>query len=470
MQDNLNDNAFRDTNGQEYSRPNEEPGTPSTPFSDDTPLIVWEEIEVEIDNSAETQRKHSDVAYVEGFLDTRQIVVLGNGAMQRPGDLDSAQAVGDIDRCLLHIDTDIEWILDELLLQSELDGLPMSKSSAERALRCVTRERRRVRKMEVFRSLFQELTEQEVMIAEASWCQIGVNCFETDSYLTIHALKHFIYQVKQKTLRRPIGHALMSTIFSRIQGCGKTFFVKRLLAPLAEFCPAPVLLSDLADARSQDIFGFSALLVDDMEQLRPEQVPRFKAMVTNEDFARRWLGTSSFRQRRQMATFIGTSNVPVETLIPDSTGHRRFVTLEFRNGDVTKGGDPLVWKTIGEIDFLLLWRSIDAFGPPPVDSIRAMLASQQEASSPHQVIREWLYNLDFASEAVANIHVDAGIQPKDLYELFIEQTEKDETLQMFSRVMTQLTREDLCPLKAARRKANRRYFPVKPVSPKATAA
>ena len=82
------------------------------------------------------------------------------------------------------------------------------------------------------RARIRRLDPSERARAEEEWHRLANSVFTTEAALAAAVLKHFIWQVKQKLLRRPVKHHLMPVVFSPEQGSGKTTFVQKFLGPL----------------------------------------------------------------------------------------------------------------------------------------------------------------------------------------------------------------------------------------------
>lgn len=300
--------------------------------------------------------------------------------------------------------------------------------------------------------LWKPLDAGEQVQAAAMWLYLTEATLDMDSALGIAVLQHFIWQVKRKQLECSVCHHLMPVVVSPVQGSGKTTMVTRFLSPLEELASDPVLLSQLADPRSGEILRFPAVFIDDVERLNPGLIAVLKSLLTSNAVNRRRSGTSKADKRRQRATLIGTANEPITVLIADPTGHRRFVELPFRNGAVTKGGDPKVWQAVDDTDFMLLWRSVDAFGPPPILPHLATLAATEAASAPVDRLRNCLIGLDLRSEDVQAITVrGGGVGAEDLRLLINELLGDEISANEFSRRMASLVTDPAVPFRAKKR-------------------
>ena len=341
-----------------------------------------------------------------------------------------------------------QTIVDDLMLELSAKGMKLRKSEVERALRKVTREARKERKVILAMPLLAPMLAGEQSQAESGWSRLAEAAFKGEPHLNIAILKHFIWQVKGKLRGLPLKHHLMPVIWSSDQGSGKTTFVTRFVAPLEELAAGPVLLSDVADRRSSDIYRYPVLFVDDVEAIPPSLVPVLKSLVTSGSMQRRRLGTSLSVAITQAATLIGTANSGIEMLVKDETGHRRFAMLEFRNGEVAKGGDARVWNVIDSIDYALLWRSVDPMAPAPIIPCLGILFRQQEQSRGRDQLKAWLMSLDLESESVKNISNRHGVKAKALYELFVLDTDDTMTLARFGTAMVSYTNDPDTPFRA----------------------
>jgi hypothetical protein len=373
-----------------------------------------------------------------------------------------ARGICDVEECLRTQDIDAVWFVDELLLEHHANPDRPKKADIERALRRVVRHEQTQRKERVARPLFAPLDAEMSTRADAAWDHLVGTVFSTESGLARAVLSHFIWQVKQKMLYRPVTDHLMPVIFGMEQGSGKTTFVREFLSPLRELATGPVLLSDVADKRSGDIFRFPVLLIDDMERIDRNSVSILKSIMTDgKGLRRRLLGTSTSITIAQRTTLIGTTNTPVRDLVFDPTGHRRFATLPFRNGAVAKGGDPAVWTAVTETDYGLLWRSVDAFGPSPIKPYLSQLAAEQGLGRDADPLREWLRALDLNSEPVLNITTRNGVAARGLWQLFCNQTGKCMSETRFGTEMKAHVADPDVPFGYTNRTYLGNFYPVK---------
>lgn len=359
-------------------------------------------------------------------------------------------------------DWTIAELLDEMMLAVCREGIALSSGDVRRALTRIVREDRKDRANFLMRPLiWDRLDAAEAARAQAAWEGLVGTVLDIARPLGIAVLQHFIWQVKRKQLNLPVEHHLMPVIVSRLQGTGKTTFVRRFLGPLAELATDPVPLTDLADARSGDVFRYLVVSVDDIERLPAAYVERLKSVLTGTASRGRRLGTSLTDKRTQCATMIGTANEAISTLIPDPTGHRRFAELPFRNGAVAKGGDGAVWPIVESTDYDLLWRSVDGFGPTPIQPHLEALAALQRASAPPDPLRAWLVALDLDSDKIAAITIRGGVRSDDLRLLFCAEMGEPLSANRFAERMAVLVGNPAVPFKPKVRVPDAVVYPRK---------
>lgn len=357
-------------------------------------------------------------AFVEGAMARLKLEVLYDGMLVQKGAPLRADTPAMIDEVVGYDELSGSDVRDLLILIKHNEAYEVKVPAIDAAFRRYIRIKQATRR----HTLMAPYLRPELLAAPEKsgpeWEKVS-HLFDMDSDLPICVLKHLIWQVKQKVLGRPVVHHLMPIIYSAIQGSGKTTFVRKFLSPLRELASADTLLSDFTDRRSGSIYRYLVVVIDDMEQLPVKAVPALKALITSDRINRRKVHTSSNISIRQRATLIGTANATVHQLVADETGHRRFVTLPFRNGDESKGGDGDIWEIVSTLNYQLLWSSVDAFGPSPIASVRQELHELQNRGRPTPRLLRWLRELDVDSHAVRAITVRAGVRAEGLHALYM---------------------------------------------------
>ena len=377
------------------------------------------------DHSYSNFRVISDVEdFVEEYLGQHRIEIFFDDSVKYIGALEKAETPLDVKAYLLAEKLDLKILLDSMMLEQRARKLKLAKADVQRALAHARDKRRQERVLRLFSSVggrnpyFSEFKQSQV---DADWLRLAQALFEPNAELVAACLKHFVWQVKRKILGRSVDRPLMPVIFSPEQGTGKTTFVRKFLSPLCELV-ALSSFSQYADQRSLELYRFPVLFMDDADGGDKKQVPEVKSLMTADRVFRRVLGTSLTAATQQLSSLIGTTNYPIETVIADETGHRRFVSLRFRNGKVEAGGTAEVWQAVRDMDPVALWRSVNEFEDSPLaERLSELYAHQKQFGTP-DVVLEWLLHLDMDSDDIRFMHGKHGVPAEQLWKLFCQQT------------------------------------------------
>jgi hypothetical protein len=401
------------------------------------------------------------IQLVRGHMKRRGLEVLFDGSMVQ-AQARKATSREDVDRSLDQVDVSPESLVDEIMLDLFRQAIRVPKGMVQAALRVIHSQDQKARIKVVMKPLLQAtLSGAEQEEAKRQWGRLVETAFEMPVPLGVAVLQKFIHQVKSKVVWIPVARHLMPVVQGEVQGSGKTTFVLKFLEPLRDLRTEPALLADFTDRRSGDIYRYPAVFIDDVDQINPSQIPTLNSLVTGEGLTRRKLGTSQSRVVKQRSTLIGTCNRPLSDLIPDETGNRRFCNMPFHNGEVTKGGDPLVWEVVDNTDYDLLWRSVDAFGPDPTEKVLKDLVAWQERYRRLGEVEAWLINLDLGSQEVLEIMTPRGIRATPLYELFCKQMGRVVSQKAFGDEVAVLIDKGRGPFEARVERRDANYYAIR---------
>lgn len=233
-------------------------------------------------------------------------------------------------------------------------------------------------------------------------------------------------------------------IYKGKQGGGKTQAIRKLAAPL-EFLFKAVSFAQLEDKFAGQLFAESLLIfIDELDKAEKTSIELIKNMVTSADFTAREMYSSTQTTYSSRATFIGATNKPIEEILNDPTGMRRFYQF---NCD-----DKMDWETINQIDFFKIYRSInvkeDAYTLPFADELR----KHQEMLRKNSIYEIFLEEKEITSGTLI-------IPAAKFYEVFKEWCEynhiKPCTHNYFSREMNKLGIEKFFDGKTRSWKLNR---------------
>jgi hypothetical protein len=257
------------------------------------------------------------------------------------------------------------------------------------------------------------------------WADLANKVFDTshDSPdFIIAVLKKFVWQVKRKirnsaNMVLPVTNHLMPVILGP-QGKGKSTFVNKFIAPLKELS-LEVNFKAIEDDRNIDIWNSFILFLDEMGYASKADVDTIKNAITANTLTRRPMRSNSKVTVSQNATFIGCSNKVLAQLIKDPTGIRRFVGLQFSNNPC--------WTTMNEIDYRMLWLSVDPNGDDPMLPFSALLQDKQEEDREKGRVEEWLAQFDPNAgpakdhgKTFSGLSKHGRIVATDLFELYSE--------------------------------------------------
>ncbi len=171
-------------------------------------------------------------------------------------------------------------------------------------------------------------------------------------HLDVAILKHFIWQTKRKMFKKEVKHHIMP-VYVGDSGSGKSYHVRNhLLQPISEIVYFDGDFKKLVDSREAfNLCTNYIYLMDEMSKADHADVESIKNKITAPTIQYRRLGTNITCQGDNKATFIGTSNNPIEDIIKDPTSIRRFYQIN----TVAK----IDKEKINQFNYLHMWRSID---------------------------------------------------------------------------------------------------------------
>lgn len=166
----------------------------------------------------------------------------------------------------------------------------------------------------------------------------------------IGVLAHFIWQIKRRLIDKDVVFHIMPILFGA-QGGGKSKALQQLFKPLTNLT-LDLTLTEVTDPR----FYFSlnrnfVAVLDEMAGAKRTDVEILKKQISATYNDVRKLGGNIVTKIKQNASFIGTTNRPVNEIIFDSTGARRFYEI--------KSLDKLNWDEINDINYIELFQGID---------------------------------------------------------------------------------------------------------------
>lgn len=171
-----------------------------------------------------------------------------------------------------------------------------------------------------------------------------------ENHTIVGVVSHLIWQIKRKLNGKDIVFHIMPILFGP-QGGGKSLALQRLFKPLSNLT-LELSLTEVTDARFYFALNRTfVVILDELAGVKKADVDALKKQISTTHNDARKLGSNLVTKIKQNASFIGTSNRPVNELIFDSTGARRFYEI--------KTLERLDWNTINTLDYISLYRGIN---------------------------------------------------------------------------------------------------------------
>lgn len=197
------------------------------------------------------------------------------------------------------------------------------------------------------------------------------------------AMLHWLWLVKRSLAGLPRAHDLMPILYGA-QGGGKSTAVAKMVSPWLELSE-PINAELLTEnRRAPELERFAIGIWDEMEGAGKADIEALKNTITCESKAYRPMGTNDVAHVHRMMCFIGTSNKPVESMVRDTTGARRFFQIDCQ---------PLIdWEAVNSIDYTTLWSAISELDQTPlaVVDLREAVQTWQGRSRGRDNVNEWI--------------------------------------------------------------------------------
>lgn len=202
-------------------------------------------------------------------------------------------------------------------------------------------------------------------------------------------LAHWMWGVKRRILfpHLPVGNIIMPVFVGPSQA-GKTTAVERLFSPLRGV-KASFDVDQITDSRNFKALEENYIVFcDEMVGFSRACAGEFKRILTERSLDYRVLGTNITDRAIMNASFIGTSNHPLSTILHDTTSAMRFWEVRCRQ--------DIDHREVNETDYELLWQELDASEDSPLDSkmLTRIRGLQDGKLRPRGAIESWLEDIE----------------------------------------------------------------------------
>lgn len=167
----------------------------------------------------------------------------------------------------------------------------------------------------------------------------------------VAVLSHWIWQVKRKLAGRAVQNHIM-IVFYGAQGAGKSEAVEALLERV-DSVTLRIPFDDIVDSKTYNQLNKHAVCsVDELSGLRNTDLTKLKALITADTLDQRIFHSQNMRRVFQRCSFVGSTNTPLNELIRDPTGMRRFYEISCL--------DRIDWDALNDqINTHRIWNEID---------------------------------------------------------------------------------------------------------------
>lgn len=197
------------------------------------------------------------------------------------------------------------------------------------------------------------------------WLKLSYNALKILETFEVYEVmvKHWIWMVKRKMLSKTTKNQFVLNFYGK-PACGKSFFVKLLTSPLADFRYNNSDLNNIQDERSIPALGNN--YVHFMDELctgtsktitSDQELAKIKNIITADTPLKyRPMGTNNTQMIMPRTSLIAASNFHIFDVIMDSTGMRRW--FEFNVGLESNKYDVSKFDTLRNT-ILELWTGVD---------------------------------------------------------------------------------------------------------------
>jgi hypothetical protein len=192
----------------------------------------------------------------------------------------------------------------------------------------------------------------------------------------------FIWMIKRHIYNGKIEWPVVPILYAK-QGAGKTETVKRLCLKSDAITNSNGLLSpfflslskdSVVDERNRSVFATKYIILADEIELPKESYGDVKSLITSETISWRPMRTNEMVEKKKTASLIGTSNFPIESIIFDTTGVRRFYQVDVQSFESSVESN-IQQTEMENIDYVSIWKAVDE-SLPYKDTVQAQYKDQ----------------------------------------------------------------------------------------------
>lgn len=205
-----------------------------------------------------------------------------------------------------------------------------------------------------------------------------------ESPLVVSALKHWVKNIKRRMAGKEVTFQLFPVIVGKQEG-GKSTAFKKLVSPIEWYVMSLNSVAQLADERNYKALSERFVcFIDEMADADRTEAAILKYVITADTYTARVMYTNIRATYKAAASFMGTSNKSVTSIIYDTSGMRRWLEI--------KALDQLDWAAINSINFSEVWRSVDE-DADYLAAVKPALKEHQEEIRPKTAAEEFVEDM-----------------------------------------------------------------------------
>lgn len=295
--------------------------------------------------------------------------------------------------------------------------LELKDKNFERALQEFTDEVRHTRLNEVLAVIDEPLEPAEREAIQRDMLALFDHMFKEAAF-ALASVRTVLWMIKRKMRGMKIPEPLFTVLYGKQRG-GKSSFWGLVFRVISDMCKT-VGVDALVAESMLDLYSFYLIDTDEMARADKACIAKLKNLVTTGKISRRLYYTQMMVDVPMQATLVGSSNVPIKSLITDPTGMRRFNQLDVK----PRAQIEPHWHKIVHADWVKLWRSVDATAESPMEPFWDTLTRKQERMRTVDRVETWLDHWDFDPKTcphyIKNSLTDSSVQfhALKLYEQF----------------------------------------------------
>jgi molybdopterin-guanine dinucleotide biosynthesis protein len=222
------------------------------------------------------------------------------------------------------------------------------------------------------------------------WCEALIGKVDK---ITIAIMKHFIWQIKRKLADKEVKYPIMPVFYGK-SGAGKSYHLRHhILKPIKDIVYFDGDFRKLVDSReAYNLASHYVYFLDEMSKAEHADVETIKNKITSDTIQYRKLGTNETVRASNKVTFVGTSNLPLNSVIKDPTSVRRFFEVKIT--------EKMNFDKISALDYQAMWQSIDESvnEDPFFIENQEEITAIQETFRHKSVIEEYLLENEYSND------------------------------------------------------------------------